>query len=887
MTTFPKSVVDFFAVWGLKPQALGVEPITADQLSGLGVNALWGFRVPHYTMSGHPTKTSTLYIKTSEESDFAAQLGMTGSIANTSSWVRASQFGTMIQVMSDKSKTTQVRTQHYYSSLALPKTFWETAAKRLVIVEDPLDAMILSHKFKIPAIAVRSMFKEATNNAGKPVNEVQGNWSIPKPENIVTPSIDDWNSSSRGSSTIDFSQSEEKVRTQADKLFTTKDANPVGVQYQVNIPEVFYQLIELHRQHNTKLIFLTQFDNLGSIPPKQKSFVKVAQHFRGHNVHPEFLRQIKVVGNLTHHLAEPDTTSKLMKQLKECDEPRMHYPDDPYLLEAVNTLTTLSGKSKAARASITDLATRLVVSLDANGLRAKTPDGQYYYFDRKNAILMPVAIPMASTGGWGQQFNVHLTKRYNLGNNDADLLNWLSNYFVSFDPILETPIQRALYCAPKPGGLHRERKRDQVAIQLTDSTFAHVTDEGWKVVQNSTKDLLFEAESVIPINRKKLTVVNRDANDVKMSMKDCWWYEATKKTHISQPFPGADLDKFRLLVALHYYIAPFLQRWRGTQLPLEIVLGEPGSGKSSLLELRTTILTGEPRLRNAPNDMRDWIASATNTGGLHVTDNVQLTHSEMRNRLSDELCRLITEPNPSVEMRELYTTSSLKQLPVDCTFALTAVRQPFTNGDILQRSLVILLNKHGASEFEMSWVLQQLERFGGREAWLMNQMDFLTRFFFLVNADGGKLWNPRYRAKTRLVNYEQALCMAARVFGITDAETWIPDMLYNLIEDSLIHHDWLLKTFNAFVVDAKRRFGSQKALKHSDGTDRIQYVDDQKHFLFTPNDFASWASSAGQAKMFQDPGRVLEYMLQRPTDLQNILHILPHPEYPNFYMVQL
>src|SRR5690606_37311113 len=109
-----------------------------------------------------------------------------------------------------------------------------------------------------------------------------------------------------------------------------------------------------------------------------------------------------------------------------------------------------------------------------------------------------------------------------------------------------------------------------------------------------------------------------------------------------------DHHKQQAITTLLYYMSPWLNRWRGMQLPVEMVLGESGSGKSTLCELRLSIITGQPRLRNAPQDLKDWHASIANSGGLHVTDNVQLVDRNLRQRLSDEICRIITEPSPHI-----------------------------------------------------------------------------------------------------------------------------------------------------------------------------------------------------------------------------------------------
>ena len=232
--------------------------------------------------------------------------------------------------------------------------------------------------------------------------------------------------------------------------------------------------------------------------------------------------------------------------------------------------------------------------------------------------------------------------------------------------------------------------------------------------------------------------------------------------------PDADKE----LGALLFYISPWLNRWRNTQVPVELMIGEAGSGKSSIYSLRQTILTGRPLLRNAPSDLRDWHASVTNTGGIHVTDNVQFTNKDLRQRISDEICRITTEPSPHVEMRKLYSTVGQLQIPVAVSFAITAIQQPFYNADILQRAAVFETDAI-RDPHDGDWVNHQLEKYGGREEWVAHHLVFLHRFLKAVAKEGA--WDTEYQSTHRLIHYEQSLQVAADIFGMdTDC---IPEAL--------------------------------------------------------------------------------------------------------------
>jgi hypothetical protein len=273
----------------------------------------------------------------------------------------------------------------------------------------------------------------------------------------------------------------------------------------------------------------------------------------------------------------------------------------------------------------------------------------------------------------------------------------------------------------------------------------------------------------------------------------CWWDDVLKTVRLSDP------DKTRTLAAILYYISPWLYRWRGTQLPVELVLGESGSGKSSLCEHRLNILTGNPNLRNAPTDLRDWHASISNTGGLHVTDNVQLLDKNLRQRLSDEICRLVTEPDPHIEARKLYSNNELVRVPVSCCFAITAIQQPFMQADLLARAIIIELDKSVAADedaqvtYDASWVSHQMQSRGGRAMWIAHHLMALHQFFKLVKRE----WNPKYMASHRLINVEQALILMGKVFGID--LNWAPKYLTSKTSYATADADWALEGLTDFA----------------------------------------------------------------------------------------
>src|SRR5258708_40363412 len=118
-------------------------------------------------------------------------------------------------------------------------------------------------------------------------------------------------------------------------------------------------------------------------------------------------------------------------------------------------------------------------------------------------------------------------------------------------------------------------------------------------------NVLFQSDQVDALDPKKLVEAYQKQSEAPLS---CWWATTLSQVRLR------DKDKQRIIAALLYYMSPWLLRWRGMQLPVELIVGESGSGKSTLCELRLDILTGRPLLRNTPTDLKNWHASVTNTG---------------------------------------------------------------------------------------------------------------------------------------------------------------------------------------------------------------------------------------------------------------------------------
>lgn len=462
------------------------------------------------------------------------------------------------------------------------------------------------------------------------------------------------------------------------------------------------------------------------------------------------------------------------------------FPRHPNVRDYINKRLQ---KPKLSRKEMQQVSMAILTELDSGGLRLRSSqEVQTYYFDRATHRLIKATFADRPGEITDSQFGQYLYRQFGLGGADNRVYQWLGTQFTGEEPIQEVTPYRIF---ARPQGI---KERDSIFYQISDGSYVEITGEpstledptpGFHIHDNGENNLLFESGQVHALDPEKLRAEYAKQHKIYTEGSLVpWWNEVLSDVRLKDR-----TSKTRMVAALLFYISPWLYRWRGTQLPIEMTLGEAGSGKSTLQELRLEIINGRPKLRNAPQDMRDWTASIAGTGGLHVTDNLQLMDKNLRNKLSDEICRIITEPDPTVEQRKLYTNADIMSVPVRCVFGITAIRQPFLNSDVLARGIVIELDKsqdliNGSLSYDSSWKSNQLHRFGGREAWVAHHLYVLHQFLLEVK----RKWNLKYAAKHRLINFEQSLRTMARVFKIGD--DWIPDYLAGSTAHAVEDADW-------------------------------------------------------------------------------------------------
>lgn len=513
--------------------------------------------------------------------------------------------------------------------------------------------------------------------------------------------------------------------------------------------------------------------------------------------------------------------------LQKVVESKTAFPIHPNMKSLLNK--RLAGQLDRSEAK--ELTLMVLSDMDRYGMRMMERNtGSPYYFDSRTKKLMSVNLLQHHSEPLHEsKFGEFLYRQYDVGQADMRFVQWLAAGFTGEEPI-ETVEPRSTMAL---------LSGNRLAVQLDDGHFVIISGdpkEPFKVCENGTEGLLFKADQVEPLDRLKL------AEEFK---RQVGWLE--RKPPYQELYWPKALSQFKFnrendnkVLAVLSYMSPWLLRWNGAQLPVELLVGEPGSGKSTLYSLRLQVLSGRPALRNQPTDVRDWHSSITSQDGLHVIDNVHMVNKELRQRLSDEMCRIVTEPAPYVEMRKLFTTNENFRVPVRTVFAMTSIQQPFLSADIIQRSLILEVAAIG-KDFDDNWAERTLTRSGGRVGWLAHQLAVLHLFFRKVSQGG---WNPNYKSSHRLANFEQMFRVIGGIIGVPDAEL-VGGSLAHVAETQVSEYDWTMEGLKQF------------------GQDNIQSFSKDPRKKFTLQDVASWAmanESFEKNELITDPRRLARYI---------------------------
>lgn len=661
----------------------------------------------------------------------------------------------------------------------------------------------------------------------------------------------------------------------------------------------FADLVDLTMQYKLVPTIIYDSDRLGTLKSDvQRAATMLAYELRYHGIPSSQIRQI-VLPHVPYHVrltspfhkreiddGEPEgewTTSKpadkeaddktsfddylmalgpdaLLKLIQDTIPDPTAFPRHPNPKGFINSrLEGTVGRKEAQQ-----VASVIITELDARGHRLlDAASGEPFFYDGTTHKLMPaVLVDRDGTVLHKSPFGTMLYKLYGLSANDSRVLTWMASLFTGEEPIKTVHPRRVTSLITEADDVTNP---DGLAIQASDSQYFAISPDPQRAVElldNGTHGILFEQDQVEPLDTERVLEAFDEQNA--LSRVHPWWMDVLMDSNMGKAMiksitglnNGADPtltpegERMRRYATLLFYISPFLQRWRGIQLPVELMIGEAGSGKSSLYSLRMSILTGRPELRNLPNDLRDWHASVTNAGGIHVVDNVHFSQRGLRQQLSDEICRLITEPNPKVEMRKLFTNAEQMRIPVNVTFAMTAIQMPFTNTDLMQRAAVFEAAALGKAP-EGDWVREQLEKRGGREGWIGHQLVFLHRFLKLAATE----WDPNFRTSHRLAHLEQALTLAGKVLGVpTD---FLAETIKSTQQQAMLDADWTLA--------ALEEFAREHLMLGNSGNER-----------FSAADIADWASSHDDYRenpMLTNVRRLGRYLSSHRSELQRVCYI--------------
>ena len=591
------------------------------------------------------------------------------------------------------------------------------------------------------------------------------------------------------------------------------DNNDIIMQDSGVVAEGFGDLIDYLVRLDMEAIIVFDTDKGGIKPQVQRAAAALGYELRYRGLPISHIRQLilpPMVGGDKVGLDDfivMKGAKELASHIRVCRKRRIAFPRHP------NPKTFVASKlqkGRMTRKETQDVALSILMELEVRGRRLRNlSTHDVFFFDERSHTLLDVHIGSQRIQLHDTAFGAYLYREFNLSAVDARVVGWLAAQFHGEPGIDDVVTHRTI---SRPKGIP-----DSMAYQLSDSHFIVITGDPnmpYLVCENGEHGVLFQQGQVTPIDHRQIegeiehyihsdTVLWRDVLEGFNLNPSLGQHEGAGGR---EDIPAEQLlQEGRDLATLLFYMSPWLLRWRGMQLPVEMTIGEPGSGKSSLYELRQTIISGSPRLNNMTMDIKDWYASITSQGGLSVLDNVHFTSAskDYRQRLSDELCRLVTEPDPHVEMRKLYTNADVLSLPVSCTFAITSIEQPFFTTDLIQRAAIFELQAL-TSGHNANWVPQQLDRGPGRIGWVAHHLAIIHKF--LKHAVHRHQWNPHYRAGHRLAHYEQGLRLMAEVLGMES--DWISGALKRQVASKMGEADWTLSGVGDFVNALKQKYGT-------------------------------------------------------------------------------
>ena len=362
------------------------------------------------------------------------------------------------------------------------------------------------------------------------------------------------------------------------------------------VAEGFNELIDLAIAYELNIIIV--YDTDLPIYPFVKTQVQRAANTLAH----ELVNRGIYTDKLRHMMLPPDKDLGKMglddfiikngkgafeALVQETLDKRVAFPRHP---SPKNLVSNALNRGKVGRKEMMTLTRNVITEMDCRGVRMIDKNSRVpYYFEFKSKTLMPAKLLSRDQALHETPFGAHLHKEYGVSAADTGFIQRLAPLYGTEEPIDTVSPVRVLTSTD-----------DSIILQLSDSEMAVVTGDKTQpihIYSNGHNGVLFEQDNVDPIDTAKFMAEFQ--KQIKEPLKP-WWSEVLNTVNLQ----GEHSNE---LATLLFYISPWLRRWRGTQLPVEIVCGEAGSGKSSIFTIRLKILTGRPKLRNIcrviPRDM--------------------------------------------------------------------------------------------------------------------------------------------------------------------------------------------------------------------------------------------------------------------------------------------
>jgi hypothetical protein len=516
-------------------------------------------------------------------------------------------------------------------------------------------------------------------------------------------------------------------------------------------------------------------------------------------------------------LMHPQGTKMLEVELEETLREPVAFPAHPDLKRWIDR--RLEGR--ASRSDLSKVASTVIAHLDLRGNRYVDAHGELYYFDSHRRKLYPVDTDARNpTKFFATNFGSLMAGLTGLTAGDVEAFRVINSRLPTQQPIRDGQIARGVFA-----------KDDAIYVQISDSRMLKITAQGISIVNNGKDQVIFLQGQVEPVDEARLqaqiaAVLAEIANGASLP---CKWLNILRSTTLGNIGKLTSEESY-LFLAAHFYISPWLLAWRGAQLPIEVAEAEPGSGKTSLYNLRTRTIYGRTVEHNTPVDVRSWYADIAAAPGIWLCDNVGSIKADLLATLSNEMCRLVTSRDQSVKQRELYTTSRVSVAEVHTIFSMTAVRSPFKALDFLERSINIPFRKIVQGSFRPSWVDNAYQDNGGREGWIAHHVVALHKFLTIA----ARKWNHDYASRRRLMHYEQCMMLMAEVFGLeADMQVVMHSLGKSFQIGNVAQSDAVVSALCDFAV----YWLNHEALTNNDRPSHIPMRKER----FTSKDIVDWA----------------------------------------------